>query len=54
MPSDDVSVTIPDNSSPLRISFNGGGADEMVRMIELKIISDDVRPGIGSSFCTQP
>ena len=54
MPSEDVSETIPDNSSHLRISFHGVGTDEMVRMIELKIISDDVRPGIGSSFCTQP
>ena len=53
-PIDDVSATISDDASRVRISFHGVSAEEMVRVIELKIVSDDVRPGIISSLCAPP
>jgi hypothetical protein len=54
VPSDYVSETIPDNASRIRISFQGVGAAEMIRVTELNIISDDVRPTVTDSLCTRP
>lgn len=54
VPSDDVSATIPDDASRVRISFRGVDAHEMVRVIELQIVSDDVKPSITDSICAQP
>ena len=51
---DGLAAAIPDDASHVRISFHGVGAEEMVRVIELKIVSDDVRPGIAGSLCAPP
>jgi hypothetical protein len=51
---EDVSAAIADDAKRVHISFHGVGAKEMVRVIELNLISDDVTPGIVGRVCTQP
>lgn len=52
-PSDDVVTAVPDEATLVRVAFHGVGAKEMVRVIELQLVSDDVSPGITDSLCAQ-
>jgi hypothetical protein len=51
-PTDDVSVEISRDLVEVQIAFAGLTAEEMVRVIELRLVADDVAPGLPNELCS--
>jgi hypothetical protein len=54
VPTEDVAVDLPAQATRVRVGFSGLSADEMVRVAELQLTSDDVSPGLADALCTAP
>jgi hypothetical protein len=51
VPTDNAVADIPTDAVHVLVSFGGLTRREMVRVVELKLISDDIAPGLKSEFC---
>jgi hypothetical protein len=53
VPADDIVLDIPPDVVRVRLAFDGLNAKEMIRVLELQLVSNDVAPGLADSFCAR-